>query len=143
MPRCGYIVQVHTWVTAMALKGKRFAPWSTNETHPALPSATRSSKRLKGSFQGASRAPSGTPSTSKKTPKDAGASQKHKTRTLAMHADATLRGEMVCSEQTHADGMVQAVAQFVVDHVHGVVAVGSTGPVYCARYCPQSLSNVP
>lgn len=135
-------MQVHTWVAAMALKGKRFDPWSTNETHPALPSATCSSKRLKGLLQGSSHAPAGTPSTPKKTPKGAGASQSHTTKTLAMHADATLTGGMVCSEQTHADGMVQAAAQFVVDHVHGVVAVGSTGPVYCARYCPQSLSNV-
>lgn len=48
------ILQIHTWVTAMSLRHKPLASWTTHKLHPASALATRSSKRLKGAAQSAS-----------------------------------------------------------------------------------------
>lgn len=130
------ILQIHTWVTAMSLRHKPLASWTTNKLHPASALATRSSKRLKGAAQSASDRSHHQPGKSeaktpaKTSPGVSGSSQRH-TATLALHANAM--SAAIGLTFGIADRLLTAAAKFDVDDVCGVVALGSTGPVYHAR----------
>ncbi len=138
-------MQIHAWVTAMSLKHKALASWTTNKVHPASALPTRSSKRLKGAAQSASdlsHHQSGKPEAktpAKTSPGVSGSSQRH-TATLALHANATSAATGLTFGI--ADGLLTAAAKFDVDDVCGVVAAGSTGPVYHARYIPCLLDRI-
>ena len=129
-------MQIHTWVTAMSLRHKPLASWTTNKLHPASELATRSSKRLKGAAQSASDLSHHQPGKSeaktpaKTSPGVSGSSQRH-TATLALHANAT--SAAIGLTFGIADRLLIAAPKFDVDDVCGVVATGSTGPVYHAR----------
>ena len=129
-------MQIHTWVTAMSLRHKPLASWTTNKLHPASELATRSSKRLKGAAESASDLSHHQPGKSEaktpaKTSSGVSGSSKRHTATLALHANATSAATGLTFGT--ADRLLTAAAKFDVDDVCGVVATGSTGPVYHAR----------
>jgi len=138
-------VQIHAWVTAMSLKNEALDPWTTNKVHPASAPAIRSSKRLKGSVQSTSdlsHHQTGKPKA--KTPPSTflGVSESSKKQfaTLALDADATSTATGCTFGMV--DKLLTAAAKFDVDDVCGLVAAGSTGPVYRARYISWLLECI-
>jgi len=138
-------VQIHAWVTAMSLRNKALDPWTTNKVHPASAPALRSSKRLKGSLQSTSdlsHHQTGKPEAKTPSSTSLGVSEssKEQVMTLALHADATSTAPGCTFGMV--DRLLTAAAKFDVDDVSGLVAAGSTGPMYRARYIPWLLDCI-
>ncbi len=140
----------------MSLKNEMLDSWTTNKVHPASAPAIRSSKRLKGSVQstsdlshhqtGKSEAKTGTPEaktgnpvaeTPPSTSPGVSESSQKDVATLAPHANAISTTTSCTSGMV--DKMLTAAAKFDVDDVCGLLAAGSTGPVYRARCIPWLL----
>ena len=67
-------------------------------------------------------------------------SNKKEFATLALHANVTSTASGCTFSMVVK--LLTAAANFDVDDVCGLVAAGSTGPVYCARYIPWLLECI-
>ena len=133
-----WCVQLHAWVTAMSLKNRLFDSWPTEDTHPVSapsPVVSSGSKRSKQPIS----SPKYVQHKARKTgadlpqtqPQDSSAPSHRRNAVLALHADASSTAS--ASRCPVDDKLLMAAAHFNICDVFGVVASGSTGPVYYAR----------
>ena len=130
----------------MSLKSKRLQPWDTLKHHPVVTVPLRRSKRPQTrSLQASSKRPSSTSPAGKPAhpnPSDKAAAgrfnQKQQSLSVALHANASsLLPSMASPLQ---DGLCPvpaarlAASEFSIGDIHSVLAMGTSGPVYHARY---------
>ena len=144
-------MQVHAWITAMSLKSKTIQPWDTLKHHPFAVVPVETSKRPQTrSLQVPSKKLRLTPAASKPAhPKPSNqaaagnSSQEQQSLSVAPCANASLPNtasplwDRLCPE--HA--AQQAASDFSIASIHSVLAVGTSGPVFNARYT-QHTSTV-
>ena len=141
-----FFVQVHAWVTAMSLKSKTLKPWETLKHHPGVTVPLQRSKRPQTrSLQAPSKKLRSTPAASKPAhPKPsnkaaAGRSiQKQQSLSVALHANASSLLPSTASPLQNGlcpeSAAQQAASEFSIENIHSVLAVGTSGPVFNARY---------
>ena len=132
-----WCVQLHAWVTAMSLKNKLLDTWPTKDKHPGSAPSTPASAGSKRSRQPSPKdsqhkAGKTGPNLPQTKPRGSSAPSHKHSAVLALHADASSTGSASSCQMD--DKLSMAAAYFNVHDVSGVVASGSTGPVYCARY---------
>ncbi len=141
-----FFVQVHAWVTAMSLKSKTLKPWETLKHHPGVTVPLQRSKRPQTrSLQAPSKKLSLTPAAAKPAhpnPSNKAAAgmsnQKQQSLSVALHANASSLLPNTASPLQ--DGLCpepaaqQAASEFSIGNIHSVLAVGTSGPVFHARY---------
>ncbi len=130
----------------MSLKSKILQPWETLKHHPVVAVPVKTSKRPQTRSLGApskklSLTPAaGKPAHSKPSNKTAAgrSTQKQQSLSVALHANASsLVPDMASPLQ---DGLCpevaaqQAASEFSVGNIQPVLAVGTSGPVFHARY---------
>lgn len=141
-----FCMQVHAWVSAMSLKSKTVQPWKTLRHHPVVTGRVRRSKRtqttnLPAPSKKLSLTPAAGKSALSKLSNKAAvgrSNQKQRSLIVAPHASASslLRLPHIASLQ---DGLCpetaaqQAASDFSIGHIHSVLAVGTSGPVFHAR----------
>ena len=142
---CLLSVQVHAWVTSMSLKGKRLQPWQTLTHHPSATIPIRQFKRTKANISNLknkklSPTPgAGTPALSQSFNNAAVGRSKQKQQSLqvALHANAALLLPHTSALQKGLCPEVvaqQAASEFKIGHILSVLALGTSGPVFHARY---------
>lgn len=141
-----FFVQVHACVTEMSLEGKTLQPWETCKHHPVATVPVETSKRPQTrSLQAPSKRRSRTPAASKPAqakPSNktaAGRSnQKQRSLSVALHANASSilpnEASPIQSESCPEPAAQQAASEFTIGNIHAVLAVGTSGPDFHARY---------
>ncbi len=143
----------------MSLKLTRLSPWSVNPQHPNVDVATRRSKRSRSQGggtdqgQGIANFVSDSPSPASQRNK----SQVNKTTRLAICASATsvvtgmkwIQGPTLPTSATSHHAPMEEAMLFRLQSVQRVLAIGSSGRVYLARYtfnqcsCFYVVNNMP
>lgn len=143
---CQFCVQVHAWVTSMSLKEKRLQPWQTLTQHPLATVPFRRSKRTQANISNlqnrklSSRPGASKPAVLQSFNKAAAgrSNQKQQSLTVALHANASsLLPHTTSALQNGLYPEVvtqQAASEFKIGHILSVLAVGTSGPVFHARY---------
>ena len=143
---CQFCVQVHAWVTSMSLKGKRLQSWQTLTHHPLATLPIRRSKRTQANTSNLqNRKLSSRPGASKHAVSQsfnkaaAGRSnQKQQSLKVALHANASSllpHTTSVLHNGLYPEAVTQqAASEFKIGHILSVLAVGTSGPVFHARY---------
>lgn len=128
-------MQLHTWVTAMALTSEPLKPWTAREAHPSTAMATRSSKCCKTSEKPCSSVSHhalGNAETQLPSRNPSGVSQSRKGKSTVLDPPAT---SAAIGPPCHiVDSRLSAAATFDVQNVCRVMACGDPGRVCCARY---------
>ena len=139
-------MQVHAWVTAMSLKSKTLQPWETRKYRPVVTVPVETSKRPQTrSLQAPSKRRSTIPAASKPAPSKPSnqatvgrSNQKQQSLSVALHTNASSllpnkaspRQNGLCPEPAAQ----QAASEFSIENIYSVLAVGTSGPVFHARY---------
>ena len=131
-------MQIHEWVTAMSLTNKPLKSWVGQPRHPFSPVRMRSSKRLKALPSSTTDLSISTVAEEHRPPKkthdfsDCSGEEGEERAASPLDADAMSLPTGRCWHLV--DRWLIAAAEFAVDDVSGVLAFGSTGAVYRARY---------
>lgn len=145
-PSCLFFLQVHAWVTSMSLKSKRLQPWQTLKHHPLAAVPVRRSKRTQGNISNLqnnklrSRPGASKPALTQSFNKAAAgrSNQKQQSLKVALHANASsLLPHTISALQNGLCREVvaqQAASEFKIEHILSVLALGTSGPVFHARY---------
>ena len=142
---CLLFVQVHAWVTSMSLKGKRIQPWQTLTHHPSATIPIRQFKRTKANKSNLKNKKlslmpgAGTPALSQSfnNATIGRSKQKQQSSKVALHAYASLLLPHTSALQNGLCPEVvaqQAASEFKIGHILSVLALGTSGPVFHARY---------
>ena len=144
-------MQVHAWVTAMSLASERLPCWQTLKLHPHAAVPIRASKRPQTQSLGAphqklsSTPAAGKPGNSSKKTSAGRLSQQQQLMSVALHVNAaSLVSNMAPTLQDRRQELLheaqQAAAQFTIADIQHVLAMGTSGPVFQARYRHHALT---
>lgn len=141
-------VQVHAWVTAMAMKTEALKPWKPLKDHPLASTPKRSSARLRAKRHDSS----GLATTAVDEPSHISAHHnasvstttdqsvgKQQSKLVSAHTGASGLPESLSSTAQLAHVAQQAASQFRLVDIQAVHAHGSSGPVFHARYSATHL----